>query len=87
MNGEWIDARDRQPEDDRRVLVWAPDWQGGSHFGRWYAFAEGWSVEVPTNGPTVVTHWMPAPEPPGGMTRPVPVTAPEPARPRREDHP
>ena len=53
----WIDAKDRLPEENTPVLVWDKDAVdiGFIRDGRWRDFSEVFRH---------VTHWMPLPEPP-----------------------
>lgn len=66
--GSWISVEDRLPEENLEYLVYATDEDGerfvttdhwNKYVRQWYLFDNGSS--------TTVTHWMPLPEPPGGL--------------------
>lgn len=62
---EWISVEDRYPDDDSgyRVLVLANDivseWVEIAHYNK-----RNWIMRGGLDYPSIVTHWMPLPEPP-----------------------
>ena len=61
MRGEWISVKDRLPEDDKMVLVWAVTKAGRGNVNRAYHDKTCWHGSGSMAG---VTHWMPLPKPP-----------------------
>lgn len=53
---EWISVKDRLPEDDDIVLTYHPL---AKDTDIEITTLKGWSIN-----PTIISHWMPLPEPP-----------------------
>lgn len=66
---EWISVKDRLPNDTTRVLVLRYDYVTDTPFVDilWYEKGEWWNRHF--RGDYAVTHWMPLPMPPKGLTR------------------
>ena len=65
---KWISVKDRLPELNQPVLVFAPTEDENYLVDYIHSFLDGnplwnWCVNVENNQQTV-THWMPLPEPP-----------------------
>jgi hypothetical protein len=73
-NNKWISVKDRLPEDGENVLVYNDDnsedfipyFTGYFHGGMWYSSYALYEEENFLEVPSIVTHWMPLPEPPKG---------------------
>jgi hypothetical protein len=71
-NNKWISVKDRLPEDGENVLVYNDDnsedfipyFTGYFHGGMWYSSYALYEEENFLEVPSIVTHWMPLPEPP-----------------------
>ena len=65
-NPRWIPVTERLPEEKHAVIVWEPKYLNPYicflSEGDWYVFG-GYGVKV-----FGVTHWMPLPEPPEGVS-------------------
>ena len=59
---EWISVKDKLPDDDTIVLVYAP--QSGEPARPGYHHGDEWRWETSDCIEYDVTHWMPMPEPP-----------------------
>jgi len=60
---EWIEVKDRLPEEDQRVIYWFE--HTGVHYGKFTMTEHGACFYGPGGWLTDdVTHWMPLPDPP-----------------------
>lgn len=68
--GEWIDVRERLPENHEYVLCWYEYFRYGSYnrmyqtYGIGYCINGNWGGEVTNGAKTRVIAWQPLPEPP-----------------------
>ena len=71
MNMEWISVKDRLPEPDENVFIYATKWEAKGYvvgITRRYRYTDGrdvWVEPFPGFEPDYhITHWMPLPTPP-----------------------